>query len=81
LSKLELAKHSNKYPLEAITLLFGVITQAKDTWWSPRDEHKEQILRAAIASDIPLAMKKAIELIEYWGEHSDFYWAKFLPKS
>jgi hypothetical protein len=72
------AENSDQYPLEAVMLLQSSILAERESWWRPKDEDEEKILRIAIASGIPDAKRIAFEVINYRGEQGDFRWKDLL---
>lgn len=72
------AKHSERYPFEAVSLIYEAIKFATEPWWSPEVKDEETILRAAISSGNPKAKNIAVELINYRGEQGDFRWKGLL---
>ena len=72
------AKHCERFPLEAVTLLQMTILEAKEPWWSPKDEDEESILKTAMLSEDEESRRIAMEVINYRGELGDFRWRHFL---
>ena len=73
-----IAKHSENYPLETITIMREMVIRRKESWWSPEEEDEERILRYAMLSKVPEARDIAVEIINYQGEQGDFRWKKLL---
>lgn len=71
------AKHSKKFPLEAVTLLFETMKLEKEPWWT-EDKDEEIILGSAIGGGQSKAKQIAIEAINFRGERGDFRWRKFI---
>ncbi len=72
------AGQCENFPFEAVTLLQMTILSAKESWWAPKDEDEEKILRFAMASEDENAKQIAVEVINYRGERGDFRWKQLL---
>ena len=72
------AEHCERFPLEAVTLLQMTILEAKESWWTPKGDDEEKILRAAMNSGNKEAKRIAVEVINYRGERGDFRWKNLL---
>ena len=72
------AKFSDKYPFEAVSLLRDVIFLDKGSWWNPKEEDEEKILRSAINCGNSEAKQIAFEIINFRGERGDFRWKELL---
>ena len=73
-------KNCDHFPIEAVSLLQMSILSAKESWWSPKAEDEEKILKAAMLSGKEEAKRVAIEVINYRGEQGDFRWKNLLDQ-
>jgi hypothetical protein len=68
------ANNCEKYPAEAVSLIYNAIKSTKEPWWGPEENDEETILKSALASGNSDAEDIAIVLINYRGEQGDFRW-------